>query len=106
KLVPHSEHQPTVFATATTLTLKHFAVVTAEPTVGDTRPSQQGEALPSPSPLPSSRGERIKVRGESKSDSNVDVVILETGLGGRIEGTNASQSDVGVLTRIGVGDAA
>jgi len=100
KLVADWEPHPTFFEIATALALKHFAVVTAEPTVGDTRPSQQGEALPSPSPLPSSRGERIKVRGESKSDSNVDVVILETGLGGRLDATNAIQSDVAVITPI------
>jgi dihydrofolate synthase/folylpolyglutamate synthase len=100
KLVADWEPHPTFFEITTALALKHFAVVTAEPTVGDTRLSQQGEALPSPSPLPSSRGERIKVRGESKSDSNVDVVILETGLGGRLDATNAIQSDVAVITPI------
>ena len=100
KLVAHWEPHPTFFEIATALALKHFAVVTAEPTVGDTRLSQQGEALPSPSPLHSSRGERVKVRGESKSDSNVDVVILETGLGGRLDATNAIQSDVAVITPI------
>ncbi len=100
KLVADWEPHPTFFEIATALALKHFAVVTAEPTVGDTRLSQQGEALPSPSPPPSSRGERIKMRGESKSDSNVDVVILETGLGGRLDATNAIQSDVAVITPI------
>jgi len=100
KLVAHWEPHPTFFEITTALALKHFAVVTAEPTVGDTRLSQQGEALSSPSPLPSSRGEKIKVRGESKSDSNVDVVILETGLGGRLDATNAIQSDVAVITPI------
>ncbi len=40
------------------------------------------------------------MRGESKSDSNVDVVILETGLGGRLDATNAIQSDVAVITPI------
>ena len=100
KLVADWEPHPTFFEIATALALKHFAVVTAEPTVGDTRLSQQGEALPSPSPLHSSRGERGKVRGESKSDSNVDVVILETGLGGRLDATNAIQSDVAVITPI------
>ena len=100
KLVAHWEPHPTFFEITTALALKHFAVVTAEPTVGDTRLSQQGEALSSPSPLPSSRVEKIKVRGESKSDSNVDVVILETGLGGRLDATNAIQSDVAVITPI------
>ncbi len=99
-LVADWEPHPTFFEVTTALALKHFAVVTAEPTVGDTRLSQQGEALPSPSPLPSSREERIKMRGEPKSDSNVDVVILETGLGGRLDATNAIQSDVAVITPI------
>ncbi len=100
KLVADWEPHPTFFEITTALALKYFAVVTAEPTVENTRLSQQGEALPSPSPLPSSRGERIKVTGKSKSDSNVDVVILETGLGGRLDATNAIQSDVAVITPI------
>jgi dihydrofolate synthase/folylpolyglutamate synthase len=33
-------------------------------------------------------------------DSNVDVVILETGLGGRLDATNAIQSNVAVITPI------
>src|SRR5207253_4395137 len=100
KLVADWEPHPTFFEITTAIALKHFAVVTPEPTVGDTRLSRQGEALPSPSSLPSSRGERIKMRGEPKSDSNVDVVILETGLGGRLDATNAVQSNVAVITPI------
>jgi dihydrofolate synthase/folylpolyglutamate synthase len=34
------------------------------------------------------------------SDSKLDVVILETGLGGRLDATNAVQSDVSVITPI------
>jgi len=100
KLVADWEPHPTFFEITTAIALKHFAVVTPEPTVGDTRLSRQGEALPSPSSLPSSRGERIKMRGEPKSDSNVDVVILETGLGGRLDATNAIQSAIAVITPI------
>jgi len=92
KLVADWEPHLTFFEITAALALKHFTVVTAEPTVGDTHPS--------PSPLPSSRGKKIKVRGGSKSDSNVDVVILETGLGGRLDATNAIQSDVAVITPI------
>src|SRR4029077_8102439 len=58
--------------------------------------------LPSPTPLPSSRGERIKVRGFSSDRHQLDVVILETGLGGRLDATNAVQSDVSVITPIGL----
>src|SRR5207302_8209205 len=91
---------PAFFEVTTEIALKHFAVITPEPTVGDARLSRQGEARPSPSSLPSSRGERIKMRGEPKSDSIVDVVILETGLGGRLDATNAIQSAVAVITPI------
>jgi dihydrofolate synthase/folylpolyglutamate synthase len=35
------------------------------------------------------------------SEANVDVVILETGIGGRLDATNAVQSDVAVITSIG-----
>jgi len=100
KLVADWEPHPTFFEIATALALKHFTVVTADPTVDDTRFSQQGEVLPSPSPLPSSRGERIKVRGGSKGGANIDIVILETGLGGRLDATNAVQSNVAVITPI------
>ena len=100
KLVADWEPHPTFFEITTALALKHFAVVTGDPTVGDTRLSQQSEALPSPSPLPSIRGERIKVRGASKATANIDVVILETGLGGRLDATNAVQSNVAVITPI------
>jgi dihydrofolate synthase/folylpolyglutamate synthase len=34
------------------------------------------------------------------SDTRVEIVILETGLGGRLDATNAVQSDVSVITRI------
>jgi dihydrofolate synthase / folylpolyglutamate synthase len=34
------------------------------------------------------------------SEANVDTVILETGLGGRLDATNAIQSDVSVITQI------
>jgi len=34
------------------------------------------------------------------SESNIDVAILETGIGGRLDATNAVQSDVSVITQI------
>jgi len=34
------------------------------------------------------------------SEANIDVVILETGIGGRLDATNAVQSDVSVITQI------
>ena len=36
------------------------------------------------------------------SEAQVDVVVLETGLGGRLDATNAVQSDVSVITPIGL----
>ena len=36
------------------------------------------------------------------SDSKIDVVVLETGLGGRLDATNAVQSNVSVITPIGL----
>ena len=35
-------------------------------------------------------------------DTKVDIAILETGLGGRLDATNAVQSDVSVITPIGL----
>src|SRR5207237_2130473 len=34
------------------------------------------------------------------SEANIDVIILETGIGGRLDATNAIQSDVSVITQI------
>src|SRR2546427_591572 len=34
-------------------------------------------------------------------EANIDVAILETGIGGRLDATNAIQSDVSVITQIG-----
>src|SRR5438045_9581274 len=35
-------------------------------------------------------------------DAKIDIAILETGLGGRLDATNAVQSDVSVITPIGL----
>jgi dihydrofolate synthase/folylpolyglutamate synthase len=40
------------------------------------------------------------VRGDSPDRDKLDVVILETGIGGRLDATNAVQSDVSVITAI------
>jgi dihydrofolate synthase/folylpolyglutamate synthase len=40
------------------------------------------------------------VRGDSPDRDKLDVVILETGIGGRLDATNAVQSDVSVITQI------
>ena len=85
---------PTFFEVATALALKHFG----DPVEREAK--HDSVQLPSPSPLPSSRGERIKVRGFSPDRHQLDVVILETGLGGRLDATNAVQSDVSVITPI------
>jgi dihydrofolate synthase/folylpolyglutamate synthase len=93
-LVADWDPHPTFFEVTTAVALKHFS-----------HPSERGakcdsEQLPSPSPLPSRRGERIKVRGGSADRDKLDVVILETGIGGRLDATNAIQSDVSVITPI------
>ena len=98
-LVASWDPHPTFFEITTALALKHFSAGKSDPHPEDNI-SRESKQLPSPSPLPSVRGERIKVRGESKSDSNLDVVILETGLGGRLDATNAIKSNVAVITPI------
>src|SRR5207245_8873868 len=85
---------PTLSEVTTALAVKQLSDP-ARP--GAKRDSAQ---LPSPSPLPSRRGERIKVRGDSPDRHKLDVVILETGIGGRLDATNAIQSDVSVITPI------
>jgi len=93
-LVAAWDPHPTFFEVTTALALKHFFDPAGR---GAKRDSEQ---LPSPSPLPSRRGERIKVRGDSPDRDKLDVVILETGIGGRLDATNAIQSDVSVITPI------
>jgi dihydrofolate synthase/folylpolyglutamate synthase len=93
-LVADWDPHPTFFEVTTALALKHFFDPAGR---GAKRDSEQ---LPSSSPLPSRRGERIKVRGDSPDRDKLDVVILETGIGGRLDATNAIQSDVSVITQI------
>ena len=95
-LVANWDPHPTFFEVTTALALKHFSDPVER---GAKHDSVQ---LPSPSPLPSSRGERIKLQGFSPDRHQLDVVILETGLGGRLDATNAVQSDVSVITPIGL----
>jgi dihydrofolate synthase/folylpolyglutamate synthase len=93
-LVAGWDPHPTFFEVTTALALEYFSDPARR---GAKRDSAQ---LPSPSPLPSRRGERIKVRGGSPDRHKLDVVILETGIGGRLDATNAVQSDVSVITQI------
>src|SRR5207247_4932174 len=93
-LVAGWDPHPTFFEVTTALALEYFSDPARR---GAKRDSAQ---LPSPSPRPSRRGERIKVRGGSPDRHKIDVVILETGIGGRLDATNAIQSDVSVITQI------
>ena len=76
-LVADWDPHPTFFEVTTALALKHF---------GD---PVEREAKHDSVQLPSDRHQ-------------LDVVILETGLGGRLDATNAVQSDVSVITPIGL----
>jgi dihydrofolate synthase/folylpolyglutamate synthase len=40
------------------------------------------------------------VRGKSKPSAEIEIIILETGLGGRLDATNAVQSNVSIITSI------
>jgi dihydrofolate synthase/folylpolyglutamate synthase len=92
-LVADWDPHPTFFEVTTALALKHFSDPAG-------RGAKRDSKLPSSSPLPSRRGERINVRGDSPDRDKLDVVILETGIGGRLDATNAIQSDVSVITQI------
>jgi dihydrofolate synthase/folylpolyglutamate synthase len=76
-LVADWDSHPTFFEVITALALKHFS----DPV--------EREAKHDSVQLPSDRHQ-------------LDVVILETGLGGRLDATNAVQSDVTVITPIGL----
>jgi dihydrofolate synthase / folylpolyglutamate synthase len=93
-LVADWDPHPTFFEVTIALALKYFSDPAGR---GAKRDSEQ---LPSPSPIPSRRGERIKVRGDTPDRDKLDVVILETGIGGRLDATNAIQSDVSVIAQI------
>ena len=74
KLVADWDPHPTFFEIATALALKHFA-----------------EAKPARRSLGTS---------PARTEGGIDIVILETGLGGRLDATNAVQSNVAVITPI------
>ncbi len=74
-LVADWDPHPTFFEVTTALALKHF---------GD----------------PVEHEAKHEVRGFSPDRHQLDVVILETGLGGRLDATNAVQSNVSVITPI------
>jgi dihydrofolate synthase/folylpolyglutamate synthase len=93
-LIAGWDPHPTFFEVTTALALKYFTGA------AEHREEHNVGQLPSPSPLPSLRGERTKVRGGSSGRGKIDIVILETGLGGRLDATNAIQSDVSVITPV------
>jgi len=75
-LVADWDPHPTFFEVTTALALKHFSD-------------------------PSGRGaKRDSEQLDSPDRDKLDVVILETGIGGRLDATNAIQSDVSVITQI------
>jgi dihydrofolate synthase / folylpolyglutamate synthase len=71
---------PTFFEVTTALALKHFS-----------DPVERG-----------GKHDSIQLRSPLPDCHQLDVVILETGLGGRLDATNAVQSDVSVITPIGL----
>ena len=87
---------PTFFEITTALALKYFSEVATRPKNFERQLLLESGPLSSPSPLPSVRGERIK----SKPCAETEIIILETGLGGRLDATNAVQSNVSVITSI------
>src|SRR5438876_7993119 len=91
---------PTFFEVTTALAIKYFSEAATRPKNFERQLLPQSGPLPSPSPLPSVRGERSKVRGKSKPSAEIEIIILETGLGGRLDATNAVQSNVSIITSI------
>ncbi|PYL84104.1 MAG: hypothetical protein DMF17_11830 [Verrucomicrobia bacterium] len=87
---------PTFFEITTALALKYFSEAATRPKNFERQLLPESGPLPSPSPLPSVRGERSK----SKPGAEIEIIILETGLGGRLDATNAVQSNVSVITSI------
>jgi len=91
---------PTFFEITTALALKYFSEAATRPKNFERQLLPESGPLPSPSPLPSVRGERSKVRGKSKPSAEIEIIILETGLGGRLDATNVVQSNVSIITSI------
>lgn len=74
KLVADWDPHPTFFEIATALALKHFA---------GAKPARRSLSA-----------------SPARTEGGIDIVILETGLGGRLDATNAVQSNVAVITPI------
>jgi len=91
---------PTFFEIATALALKYFSEAKIDPLRAKGSRLDQSAGSPSSFSL-SSGGDHGVVAKELPGLTGVgDIVILETGIGGRLDATNAIQSNVSVITPI------
>jgi dihydrofolate synthase/folylpolyglutamate synthase len=99
-LVADWDPHPTFFEITTALALKYFSEVRIGtlPTTGSRL--NQSAGPPSFFDLAADDDPRVVMKELPAKGGFGGIVILETGLGGRLDATNAIQSDVAVITRV------
>ncbi len=99
-LVADWDPHPTFFEVTTALALKHFSEAKIDPLRAKGSRLDQSAGSPSSFDSNSHRDQDAGLKELPASGGFGDVVILETGIGGRLDATNAVQSDVSVITQI------
>jgi dihydrofolate synthase/folylpolyglutamate synthase len=99
-LVVDWDPHPTFFEVTTALALKHFSEANIDPLRAEGSRFNQSAGSPSSFNLPTKARQRTGPKELPGFSGSVDVAILETGIGGRLDATNAIQSDVSVITQI------
>jgi len=102
KLIADWQPHPTFFEVTTALALKYFSEATIDPLRVKGSRLDQSAGSPSAFDLSTSDVHRVASKDLPAFGGSSDVVILETGLGGRLDATNAIQSNVSVITSIGL----
>jgi dihydrofolate synthase / folylpolyglutamate synthase len=99
-LVRDWDPHPTFFEVTTALALKRFSEAKIDPLRAKGSRLDQSAGSPSSFHSNSHRDQDVGLKELPASGGFGDIVILETGLGGRLDATNAIQSDVSVITPI------
>ena len=99
-LVADWNPQPTFFEIATALALKYFSEAKIDPLRAKGSRLDQSAGSPSSFGLSSNLDHADTLKELPGFAGSGDIVILETGMGGRLDATNAVQSNVSVITPI------
>jgi dihydrofolate synthase/folylpolyglutamate synthase len=99
-LVHDWEPHPTFFEITTALALKYFSQTKIDPLRAEGSRLDQSAGSPSSFNSAPRDDQRVVPKELPGFAGSGDIAILETGLGGRLDATNAIQSDVSVITPI------